>query len=411
VTNIESDINLFADDTSLLNVIDQLQDSYDTVNLDLQKLSDWADKWLVTFNAKKTVSLHITKKRENTILPALNLKGTLIEQVKSHCHLGVDLETEFTWQTHINRISVKASKCVGLMRRVCRELPRACLENLYLTMVRPIIEYGGVLFDGSPMNHTAPLDKIQREAGLVCTGAYKHTKNITLMKELGWNSLNTRRSMQKSCIMFKIQNNLAPTYLKDICPSLVGERTSYNLRNADDINLPPGKKTGLFNSFFPSSIRIWNKLDRGIKNSQSLNSFKYNLKKAKCPLKNKLYSKFNGSKAINHTRLRLGLSGLKDHRHDYNHVPTSTCDFCGSRKDDSLHFLLKCKAFSPMRRTLLHKVSRLYMSINIHRDLSRTLVQKELVEKLLNGDPRLSEPQNIELFNMVQDYIGDSKRF
>ena len=181
VNDVESEINLFADDTSLLNVIDQLQNSYDTVNSDLQKLSGWADQWLVTFNAAKTVSLHITKRRVNPVLPALNLNGTDIEQVKSHCHLGIDLEADFTWQTHINRISVKANKCVGLMRRVCRELPRACLENIYLTMVCPIIEYGGVLFDGCPKKHTDPLDKVQREAGLVCTGAYKHTKNSALM--------------------------------------------------------------------------------------------------------------------------------------------------------------------------------------------------------------------------------------
>jgi hypothetical protein len=194
-------------------------------------------------------------------------------------------------------------------------------------------------------------------------------------------------------------------------PPLVGERTTYNLRNVNDINLPPGKKSGLFNSFFPSSIRIWNKLDRGMKNSQSLDSFKFHLKKSKCLKKTKLYSKFNGSMAINHTRMRLGLSGLKAQRHDYNHVPNSTCDYCGSRKDDSIHFLLKCRAFAPMRRNFLQKINRLYTAKNIYRDLSRTIVQKELVDKLLMGDPRLSEPENIELFNMVQDFICNSKIF
>jgi hypothetical protein len=53
VDDIESDVNLFADDTSLLNVIDQVIDSYDMVNRDLVKLADWASQWLVTFNAKK----------------------------------------------------------------------------------------------------------------------------------------------------------------------------------------------------------------------------------------------------------------------------------------------------------------------------------------------------------------------
>jgi hypothetical protein len=167
VADIESDINLFADDTSLLNVIDQLQTTFDTLNLDLQTLSDWACQWLVTFNATKTVSLHITKKRETGILPSLYLNGSTIKQVDSHCHLGVDLESKFTWETHIQRIAVKASKCVGLMRRTCRELPRECMENLYLTMVRPILEYGGVLFDGCPKKYSDLLDKVHREAALV----------------------------------------------------------------------------------------------------------------------------------------------------------------------------------------------------------------------------------------------------
>jgi hypothetical protein len=411
VADIESDINLFADDTSLLNVIDQLQTTFDTLNLDLQTLSEWAGQWLVTFNATKTVSLHITKKRETVILPSLYLNGSTIKQVDSHCHLGVDLESKFTWETHIQRIAVKASKCVGLMRRTCRELPRECMENLYLTMVRPILEYGGVLFDGCPKKYSDLLDKVQREAALVCTGAYRHTKTKDLMHELGWNSLETRRLMQKACVMYKIQHDLTPAYLTEKCPPLVGEATDYDLRNAGDINLPMGKKTCYFTSFFPSSIRIWNKLDRETKDSASLDSFKFNLKKAKCLNKNKLYKKFNGAKAVNHTRMRLGLSGLKSQRHDYNHVPLSTCDFCGARRDDTLHFLIKCGVFAPMRRVLLGKVERLYQSKNIHRDLTRTLVQKELVECLLFGDARLNERENIMMFEMVQEFIATSHRF
>jgi hypothetical protein len=64
-----------------------------------------------------------------------------------------------------------------------------------------------------------------------------------------------------------------------------------------------------------------------------------------------------------------------------------------------------------MRRVLLGKVERLYQSKNIHRDLTRTLVQKELVECLLNGDARLSEWENIMMFKMVQEFIATSNRF
>jgi hypothetical protein len=297
------------------------------------------------------------------------------------------------------------------MRRACRELPRSCLENLYITMVRPILEYGGILFDGSPLLYTKQLDNVQREAALVCTGAYKHTKTTQLMTELGWNSLQVRRIMQKLVLMYKIQKNLAPQYLILACPPLVGTVSEYNLRNADNIVLPQGRLTSYFDSYMPSAIRSWNKLDCSIKNRRSIDAFKYHLKKSKAIKKVKLYSKFNGVKAVNHTRLRLGLSGLKAQRHDYNHVARPTCDYCGARKEDTMHFFLQCATFTNMRIILINKIMALYMSKNIVLDLRRTLNQKDLVNSLLKGDVRLNEGENTHLFMIVQEFILATKRF
>jgi hypothetical protein len=107
----------------------------------------------------------------------------------------------------------------------------------------------------------------------------------------------------------------------------------------------------------------------------------------------------------------MGLSGLKAQRHAYNHVDHSTCDYCGSRREDEMHYFLQCRAFANMRPTLLEGVTQLYRSINIVFDLSRTLVKKELTSYLLRGDKRLSTRKNTELFTMVQNFIYSSKRF
>jgi hypothetical protein len=130
------------------------------------------------------------------------------------------------------------------------------------------------------------------------------------------------------------------------------------------------------NSYMPSSIRAWNKLDTDTKGWGSLNSFKYQLKKTKCCKKTKLYSKFNGAKAVNHAQMRMGLSGLKGQRHDYNHVPLPTCDYCGAHREDVMHFLLQCRVFENMRTVLLDEILNLYRSQNIIWDLSRTIVKK-----------------------------------
>ena len=57
VTDIGSHIRLFADDTSLFIIVDNPTTAADCLNLDLNKISQWAATWLVTFNPTKTEAL------------------------------------------------------------------------------------------------------------------------------------------------------------------------------------------------------------------------------------------------------------------------------------------------------------------------------------------------------------------
>ena len=53
VTDIDSNIRLFADDTSLYIIVDNPNTAAEIINSDLVKISNWARVWLVDFNAAK----------------------------------------------------------------------------------------------------------------------------------------------------------------------------------------------------------------------------------------------------------------------------------------------------------------------------------------------------------------------
>ena len=59
VSDIGSNIRLFADDTSLSIIVDM---AAELLNMDLEKIMEWAKRWLVTFNPTKTESLLISRK-------------------------------------------------------------------------------------------------------------------------------------------------------------------------------------------------------------------------------------------------------------------------------------------------------------------------------------------------------------
>ena len=62
VENIESGINLFADDNSLSLIIHNPNDAGRILQRDIEKINKWAETWLVKFNPSKSESLIITRK-------------------------------------------------------------------------------------------------------------------------------------------------------------------------------------------------------------------------------------------------------------------------------------------------------------------------------------------------------------
>ncbi len=62
VTEIHSNIRLFADDTSLYFIVDDPITASQTLNDDLEKIHTWSKNWLVDFNPNKTETMLISRK-------------------------------------------------------------------------------------------------------------------------------------------------------------------------------------------------------------------------------------------------------------------------------------------------------------------------------------------------------------
>ena len=72
-------------------------------------------------------------------------------------------------------------------------------------------------------------------------------------------------------------HNIAPDYLRELVPPLVRENNTYNLRNNENINLPPCRLNIYRNSFVPSTISLWNNLPIDVRNSINIHQFKKRL--------------------------------------------------------------------------------------------------------------------------------------
>ena len=274
VDNLESVINLFADDTSLSIENDNPIISGAILQSDIEKINNWADKWLVKFNLSKSKSLLISRKRVKPDHLVLTMSNIVIPSVQFHNHLGICVSCDGSWDQQIQSIVEKAWKRIGILRRLKFLLDRLSLQTIYFSFIRPILEYGDTVLDNMYEYHKEELDKIQNEAARIVTGCTKLVSLSDLSRESGWETLRERRNKHKLILFFKMVNGLVPNYLCSVVPSTVGSNTTYNLRNSNDLANIVCRTSLYRNSFLPSAVNAWNSLLQATRESDSLSSFK-----------------------------------------------------------------------------------------------------------------------------------------
>ena len=128
--------------------------------------------------------------------------------------------------------------------------------------------------------------------------------------------------------------------------------------------------------------------------------------------KNDLFNVGHGKGAINHARIRMGLSGLNGHRKRYNFIAYNHCPLCGNKPENEEHFFLKCTDLVIPRSVLMGTITPITESLSsICIPPLTKLHYKNITELLINGNPQLTKEQNKSIFLAVHDFIVQSKRF
>ena len=170
---------LFADNTSLFSVIHNSQTSANDLNEDLEMIHNWVFQWKMNFYpdpTKQTQGAIFSHKTKKLPHPPLVFNNANVTQSIYQKHLGIILDSKLTFENHINMVTTKISKTIGLLRKAPNLLPRTTLITTYKASVRPHLDYGGTLYDQAfNLSFQQKLESIQYRACLAITGAIRGT--------------------------------------------------------------------------------------------------------------------------------------------------------------------------------------------------------------------------------------------
>ena len=388
-------VKLFADDTSLFTIVKDPKTAADDMNHDLNLIQLWANKWRMSVNPdprKQAIELIFSTKRDNSDHPMLYFNNLRVTKLDKHKHLGFVLDSKLSFLSHINAAISKSRKALGILKLLSKYLSRETINSLCKLYIRPHLDYGDVIYhilNKEDSHHChgnflmQKLESVQYSAALAITGAWRGTSREKICRELGWESLYSRRWSRRLFMLYKIINNLMPDYISEHIPNM--NQSNYNLRNNPVIGQIRARTDKYKASFFPDSLLEWSKLDPEIRQSPSINAFKSRLLSLIRPPSNSIFGIYDPQGLAFLTQLRVGLSKLNYHKfmHNFCESINPMCPI-NDGMEDAEHFLLLCHSFRVQRYDLLASVLPVLRSFDLI-DVPNPI----LLQILLYGDKKL----------------------
>ncbi len=171
-------------------------------------------------------------------------------------YLGLLISSDFSWSGHIDNICSKAKRILGLLyRRFYRHSNEQTLRQLYLSLVRPHLEYAAPVWSPHLHKDIAKLERTQQFASKMCTKTWDSSYNDELLDRLHLPTLAQRRLHLSLCVMYRIIHVLLYFPPNNI---IVPSSTSSHYIRSYSLYQPFARTDSYLHSFLPNTVSQWN---------------------------------------------------------------------------------------------------------------------------------------------------------
>jgi ribonucleases P/MRP protein subunit RPP40 len=266
---------LYVDDTKLYRSITNESDET-ILQSDLNKISEWCQRWLLPINIEKTKCMKIGKK-QTTRSYLLNEKQ--ISETDGELDLGIITNNNMKYANHIQKISAKANSKLYLLEKAFGSLSKDNFLILYKSYIRPVVEFCSTIWSPYLKKDIEKLEKVQRRATKMVKGLINKSYSERLTY-LGIPTLEERRTKIDLCELYKMINGKYNIETSQYIKYRNDETNCTMTIRGHNKKLQINRKRLEFakNSFPNRVINRWNSLPESIVNSTSIYNFRKNIK-------------------------------------------------------------------------------------------------------------------------------------
>jgi hypothetical protein len=272
--DITSVIRLFADDTEVYRVLKDTDGN--ELQMDLDKMSNWANTWQLRFNSAKCEVMRITH-RQDFSTPVYYLSAKKLKVVNQFKDLGIIISNHLTWSDQVNSVVNKANRVLGIIKRTVGTSNMKVFMLLYKTLVRPILEYAVPMWSPYLVKDVKALESVQRRASRMALnqkrGEMPYDSRCEILK---LDTLQKRREYSSLIECYKTVYGLNGISFDEVFEFRHIRKTRCNHKYTLYSKL---SRVNCFqHSFFVRIINLWNGLSAPVAEADRLSLFKSRLK-------------------------------------------------------------------------------------------------------------------------------------
>ena len=261
----------YADDTTPYCIKGNFEELIDELQMDSNRLLEWFNTNFFTLNADKCKLLISNKENDLSI----DIEGETILCEKSVKLLGVKIDNKLTFTEHISSICKKVSLKLHALARVSHFMDHNKLRLLLKAFIESQFSYCSLIwmFHSRQLNNR--INNLHERALRLVYNDHVSSFQLLLVRDKSF-SIHERNLQKLAIEMYKVKNNLSPSFMHSIFPS---SDITYNLRKNHEFRLSNVRTT--YNGTETLTYRgpkTWDLVPNDIKESNNLNEFKRKIK-------------------------------------------------------------------------------------------------------------------------------------
>jgi hypothetical protein len=253
---VNCNVSLYADDTLLYSEANSEED-VKRFQADIDAVYMWSTTWKMPFNATKCELIVFGN---STREPQYKLGNTSLPCVKKIKYLGVTLQSDLLFETHITEKLHKASRVLGCIKSTLHGATPKAKQLAYTALCRPILEYADTVWD--PPNKTVihKIEMLQNRAVRFIANLKGRDSVTDARNKLNLHTLEDRRKNHRVSLLMKILSNESQNNaLASAYDELVNDRINVSMTTRAAARNQPtsiyASSRLLYNSFLLRTIR------------------------------------------------------------------------------------------------------------------------------------------------------------